>query len=140
MKSELLNNLSSCHNCFYRACCKKYESYSDTEKDSGCKDIRSAFLSVMKELTQPETFLAKQIAEIQVEADIRKLQDGKLGEGLSKDRMRLYNHLKDFTKLYLDLQDMRAKYGIGTKQTIIHKFKDDETITIHPKKEEDKDN
>jgi len=115
---------------------------SEPERNKGCEDIRQAHIAIMQELTKPEIFLAKQIAEIQIETDFKKLKDGKLDEGLSKERKELMYLLKDFTKLYLDLQDMRAKYCIGETKNIkvTHIFDPNETISIKPNKKEDKDN
>ena len=109
----------------------------EDQKHSGCKDIRQAFLAHFHELTHPEAMLAKRIAELQLELDMRTMMDNKDQEGLSKDRFRLYQLIKDFTKLMLEYKDVKAKYTIGTKseKTVVHKFDDNEIFNLDKRNE-----
>ncbi len=82
--------------------------------------------------------LAKHIANISVELDMKSLMDGKDQEGFSKDRMKMYNLIKDYMKLLLDYKDVKAKYTMGTKQevNVTHTFKKDEVFDIGGEDEE----
>lgn len=137
--SQIVQKLSNCFNCGYRSYCLPYKEgkLSEEEKKNGCKDIREAFKSTLKQLTSPEAFIAKHLADMQVELDLKTLMDGKDEEGLSKDRMRLRYLIKDFLKLMLEYKDTRAKYEVGThnKVDVIHKFDENETIKAKPEKD-----
>jgi len=137
--SQILEKLSSCYNCAYRSYCLPFKKgkLNDEEKKTGCQDIREAFKSTLKSLTQPEAYIAKHIAEMQVELDLKTLMDGKDEEGISKERTRQRYLIKDFLKLLLDYKDTRAKYSVGTHSTVdvIHKFDKDETIKAKPEKD-----
>lgn len=131
-RSEIVQKLSNCHNCFYRHYCKFKDTLTEEQQNKGCKDIREAFIANLNELTHPEAMLAKHIANLQIELDLKGLMDGKDQEGFSKDRMRLYHLIKDFMKLLLDYKDVKAKYTVGTKSQIdvVHKFEDDEVFEV----------
>jgi hypothetical protein len=137
-RSAIIKKLSSCFNCQFRAYCDDYLTKDEKQRRKGCSLVRNAYVSILKQTTQPELMIAKTLAEIEVELSFRQIMDGKDQEGFSKDRMKLFTLKRDFLKLQMGYKDMKAKYTVGTKQdvTVTHKMEENEVIDIPPQKEE----
>ena len=129
--SIILAKLSSCYNCSFRNYCQEMPKMSEEDKLRGCQEIRQAFIAVLHELTaNPESFIAKDIANISIELDFQTIKDGSK-ESFSKERFRLFKIKERLMELLLRYRDTRAKYTRGTMHTTIVKHMDsNETFDV----------
>lgn len=83
--SSLLKKLSNCSNCYIKQWCDKIGTMTDSQKRTGCQDMRTLWKCEVRKYAEPIDYvLINDCAMIDVKIKLQELQDGEDNTIISK--------------------------------------------------------